>query len=114
MLKFSEVEKFSIADRASHDYYQASLKGASGVKLRRLRQIWMCALQNRWPELIGMGLCVRCIARDTDVCEMRARRFHMIAEAAYYRAAQRGFQGGNPEQDWLEAEREIDRRYFFQ
>jgi len=32
----------------------------------------------------------------------------MIAEAAYYRAEHRGFQSGDPQQDWLEAEAEID------
>lgn len=31
----------------------------------------------------------------------------MIAEAAYFRAEQRGFQGGDPVQDWVEAEKEI-------
>jgi hypothetical protein len=36
------------------------------------------------------------------------RRQQMIAEAAYYRAKQRGFDGGDPTQDWLQAEREID------
>lgn len=35
----------------------------------------------------------------------------MIAEAAYYRAERRRFQNGNPIQDWLEAEREIDQVY---
>lgn len=34
---------------------------------------------------------------------------HMIAEAAYYRAEHRGFQSGDPQQDWLEAEVEIKR-----
>jgi hypothetical protein len=33
----------------------------------------------------------------------------MIAETAYYLAERRGFVGGNPEQDWLEAEAQIDR-----
>jgi hypothetical protein len=33
----------------------------------------------------------------------------MVAEAAYYRAQRRGFDGGSPEQDWLEAEEEIRR-----
>lgn len=33
----------------------------------------------------------------------------MVAEAAYYRAQQRGFRGGSPEQDWFEAEEEIRR-----
>lgn len=37
------------------------------------------------------------------------QRYHMIAEAAYFRAQRRGFSGGDPAQDWLEAEAEIDR-----
>jgi hypothetical protein len=35
-------------------------------------------------------------------------RHRMICEAAYYRALRRGLVGGNPEQDWREAEAEID------
>jgi hypothetical protein len=37
-------------------------------------------------------------------------RYRMIAEAAYLRAERRGFAEGSPEQDWLEAEAEVDRR----
>ena len=33
----------------------------------------------------------------------------MIAEAAYFRAQRRGFQGGNPVDDWLAAEAEVQR-----
>jgi len=33
----------------------------------------------------------------------------MIAEAAYFRAMTRGFQNGDPKEDWLAAEREINR-----
>jgi hypothetical protein len=36
------------------------------------------------------------------------QRQRMIAEAAYFRAQRRGFQGGNPLEDWLAAEAEID------
>ena len=36
------------------------------------------------------------------------RRHSMIQTAAYLRAEKRGFQGGNPVQDWVDAEREID------
>lgn len=39
------------------------------------------------------------------------QRHHLIAEAAYFRAESRGFQGGCPIEDWLEAEREVDRLY---
>lgn len=37
----------------------------------------------------------------------REQRYQMIAEAAYFRAQRQGF-CGNPAQDWLEAEVEID------
>ncbi len=37
-------------------------------------------------------------------------RQQMIAENAYYRALNRGFQGGDPVEDWLTAEREISER----
>ena len=36
-------------------------------------------------------------------------RHQMIAEAAYLRAEQRGFTPGDPLDDWLNAEREVDR-----
>ena len=36
------------------------------------------------------------------------QRLGMIAEAAYFKAEQRGFQGGDPAEDWLAAESEID------
>lgn len=37
-------------------------------------------------------------------------RRRMISEAAYFRAMQRGFNGGDSLDDWLAAEREINRR----
>jgi hypothetical protein len=37
-------------------------------------------------------------------------RQKMIAEAAYYRAERRGFNGGDAVRDWCEAEAEIDAR----
>ena len=40
----------------------------------------------------------------------RKSRESMIAEAAYYRAEQRGFQGGNTIEDWLAAEKEVDEK----
>lgn len=36
-------------------------------------------------------------------------RYRLIAEAAYFRAESRGFQGGDPMTDWLEAEAEVNR-----
>ena len=36
------------------------------------------------------------------------QRNAMIAESAYLRAEARGFQGGDPVQDWLDGEKEVD------
>ena len=46
---------------------------------------------------------------QTQACLCEAgERFCMISDAAYYRALSRGFSGGDPLQDWLTAEAEID------
>ena len=47
----------------------------------------------------------RTAAGITVSAELRHR---MIAEAAYYLAEKRNFQGGDPVNDWLEAEAIID------
>jgi Protein of unknown function (DUF2934) len=43
----------------------------------------------------------------TEIVLSEQRR-QLIAEAAYYRAESRGFVGGDPLQDWLDSEAEID------
>ena len=45
---------------------------------------------------------------ETRLSEDERRR--MVAEAAYYRAEQRGFSAGGEVDDWLTAEREISQR----
>jgi hypothetical protein len=47
------------------------------------------------------------VIRDTVSAE---RRLQMIAEHAYYLAAERGFSPGNELDDWLAAEVAIDRQ----
>ena len=51
-------------------------------------------------------------AQEVGCCDKSSstvgQRDCMIAEAAYFRAEKRGFAEGDPMQDWLEAEREID------
>ena len=46
----------------------------------------------------------------TDATLSPEERHQMIAEAAYYRAKRRGFCGGDPLQDWVEAEAELGSR----
>ncbi|MBC7795202.1 MAG: DUF2934 domain-containing protein [Clostridia bacterium] len=43
-----------------------------------------------------------------DSREDSDHRRALIAEAAYFRAANRGFENGSPEHDWLEAEAEVE------
>ncbi len=46
--------------------------------------------------------------KKTPLTITAEERIRMIREAAWLRAERRGFVGGSPEQDWLEAEQEID------
>jgi hypothetical protein len=50
-------------------------------------------------------------ATDKDHTITPKERWLLITEIARSRAQKRGFIGGNPVEDWLEAEREIDVRY---
>jgi hypothetical protein len=59
------------------------------------------------PEKVhGPSIREAVASRSSDVTP--DERHRMIAEAAYYRAEKRGFAGGDPMQDWLEAEAQIE------
>ena len=66
------------------------------------------------PKAAGTPLVVPPPAADLARSVLRSgsitaeQRRHMIAEAAYFRAQHRGFRGGDPDRDWMEAEVEID------
>lgn len=53
------------------------------------------------------------VSEDTGpvVTDANENHHHMIAEAAYFRAMARGFEGGNPDDDWYAAEAEIEQTY---
>ncbi len=46
--------------------------------------------------------------RSTGPVLSADQRRALIAERAYLRAEQRGFSGGDPINDWLDSEREVD------
>jgi len=45
-------------------------------------------------------------AKSQSVTE--EQRIQMIEEAAYFKAEERGFEGGDPIADWLTSEQEVD------
>lgn len=47
---------------------------------------------------------------DFVVGDQRVPRDQLVAEAAYFRAEQRGFAPGNELSDWFEAEADVERR----
>nr|VFK67933.1 MAG: phasin family protein [Candidatus Kentron sp. UNK]VFK73232.1 MAG: phasin family protein [Candidatus Kentron sp. UNK] len=64
----------------------------------------------------GEGAVGQASIRETEAHSVKKavsplERWAMIAESAYYRAQKRGFIGGNPMDDWVEAEKEIDVGY---
>ena len=49
--------------------------------------------------------------KNFPICDNE--RLQRIAERAYFKAQARNFEGGSPEQDWLEAEIEIDQEIHY-
>ena len=49
-------------------------------------------------------------SQQGPVADDEAQRQERIAVAAYYNAERRGFKAGGEQDDWLEAEKEIDRQ----
>ena len=50
------------------------------------------------------------MAKSTSKISCEAR-LHLIEEAAYFRAEQRGLSGGDEMQDWLDAEAEVNAKF---
>jgi hypothetical protein len=116
-MKYHDIARLPIRDqvvtRAAHAYYHALLRGSPRQKRQSLWQMWVCAIHKRWRDLPSIDTCQHCHSVKSAQSSVQAeKRYHMIAEAAYYRAERRCFQNGSPVQDWLEAEREIDQVYF--
>ena len=49
--------------------------------------------------------------KNFPICDDERRQ--MIKELAYQKAVARNFENGSPEEDWLEAEREVDERIHY-
>jgi hypothetical protein len=59
----------------------------------------------------GINVGARSIMAKSTTKISPEERQRMIEEAAYLRAEQRGFCGGNEMQDWLDAESEINMKF---
>lgn len=55
VLTYKDMNRLSEGDRAvnraSHDYYQALLRGACEQELQQLLQTWLGEMHKRWPDL---------------------------------------------------------------
>ncbi|MFY9329547.1 MAG: DUF2934 domain-containing protein [Georgfuchsia sp.] len=66
-------------------------------------------LAAREQALNSSSVATAAASGDGSTAFSPAERLEMISIAAYRRAEHRDFSGGSPEEDWLEAEAEIDR-----
>ena len=66
------------------------------------------AARRRSAAAPGTRTVLATIASDTSGQVTPEERWNLIAIGAYYRAEKRGFVGGDPAQDWWEAELEVD------
>jgi hypothetical protein len=60
------------------------------------------------PTSRSRGAKIPAAAISAALSVSAEQRRAMIAEAAYLKAAERGFSGGDPVADWLDSEREVD------
>jgi Protein of unknown function (DUF2934) len=71
----------------------------SSTRAKRSRTAGAAATATKRPAS-GTATVTRSVSAE--------QRNSMIAESAYLRAEARGFQGGDPVQDWLDGEKEVD------
>ena len=62
------------------------------------------------PLVVERGVTPEVTVTETEMMLSPEQRSHMIAECAYYIAAERGFAPGSELDDWLAAEVTIDRQ----
>jgi hypothetical protein len=63
------------------------------------------------PSVAQGNITAAAPAAESQMNISEDERRRMVAEAAYYRAQQRGFTAGSEVDDWLEAEREITQQF---
>ncbi len=60
------------------------------------------------PRTGSLNTRINGLGKNSRTIVSAEQRYRMICEAAYYIAEKRGFKGGNPSEDWVKAERQID------
>jgi len=86
----------------------ATLRDSQAYTLAAASGLGVCELpaSRVREDVAGLDAIMRWLDRRRTVSEHR--RQALIAEVAYRHAEERGFGGGDPDRDWLDAEREVD------
>jgi chromosome partitioning protein len=86
----------------------ASLRDSQAYVLAAARGLGVCELPAHrvQDDVAGLDAILHWLDRHRAFSERR--RQELIAQAAYRYAEERGFLGGDPTRDWLDAEREVD------
>jgi len=103
----SALEHMLAAGRSVRDLSEFALDKFGSDFLPYLQQFQREVRQGR-INIDGLSRAARDAVLGHHVSD--EQRDELIRQTAYLRAEQRGFTGGSPEQDWLEAEREVDTR----
>ncbi|WP_018953331.1 DUF2934 domain-containing protein [Thioalkalivibrio sulfidiphilus] len=103
----ASLEQVVAAGRGARDMVEFTLERLGDAALPHLQRFMAEA---RAGQVKIKGLTHAAHERVFGAHPTAEERERMIREAAYLRAERRGFQGGSPEEDWWEAEREVDAR----
>lgn len=100
-------EHMLAAGRDVRDFGAYALEKFGDAYLPHLRRFLADVGAGR-VKVKGLGKAAKSALFGTPVTP--EQRNEMVRIAAYLRAERRGFCGGSPEADWLDAEREVDER----
>jgi hypothetical protein len=94
-----------------HPAATESTRPAAPSRRRTAKEALQAAQTPRAPQetaIVSAAAGTDSDAMDDSATDVAAVRFQWIAVSAYFRAEQRGFADGSPDDDWLQAEREVD------
>lgn len=103
----SAYEHMLAAGRSVRDFSEFTLEKFGDSFLPYLRR-FLADVGDGHIKIKGLSKAAKSALLGTRVSP--EERVEMIRATAYARAERRGFIGGSPQEDWLEAEREVDER----
>jgi len=102
------IDAKQIAESASSQKKKAPRKKAALKKTAHKKSVSTQKITGKTISKKHATVIKAAVKKIRRTVATSGERHRMIAEIAFLRAERRGFKGGDPVEDWLEAEQEVD------